>query len=534
MATQVLTTELVTTVSVLAADGGRQDLIPVPAASIGGSLSQVVWRPDGTGDAVSWFDVLALIGSTVGVRIVCDQFGGLYEIDQEGVSNVRGAWLVCPLFVQAVTVHILDNCQVQELAGVNGGILLSCENNSAPALLVNFSAAAFYFGQLALFNGASITNLSTAFPAVQVGDGSLSVTLIVVLNRGASVVGGNPFPVFNALQSGVFFLATAVFGQAVGPNSVAGDAPSVLVLISDGSLTLDVWSAWFGVVAQIPFGQDGGNGPTNLRPSGFGSVPLGNWFFDTQLRSPIYWNSFQEWNTLDVVGVDPGHRADQSVNHGRVDNPYSTQPILRTTGAGNVAGGFNGAGTGNKAILGCQPDPITPTIPLAAFLSFTFTFTDLTGLFVKPYANVILDLNGTGTAYAVAVIDPAAAPVLVNGTGTPNVDGSETWTWNGTTDNLLIVNGLPVPPNPPGGPGFVPPTVAGAPLPGGWLSNSWSVAAILAAYPACQIAPADTLDNGLPKSPNVSLPFLFIAGDSNNQKQLAIQLKKLFLNSNPL
>ena len=533
MALNVLTTDLTGTISVLNADAGQSMLVPVPASSIGGSLSQIVWRPDGSGDAVAWSDVLALLGSNVGVRIVCDQYGGLYEINVEGVSNVRGAWLTSPLFSQAVTVHILDVCQVQDLAGVNGGILLSCENNSGPALLVNFTAAASYFGQLAFFNGAQITNLSTAFPAVEAGDGAQAVTLLVILNRGGAIGGGNPFPVFNALQSGIFFVATAVFGPAVGTGAVAGDAPSVLTLISDGTLTLDVWAAWFGVIAQVPLGQDGGNGPTTLRPSGFGSVPIGNWFFDTTIRSPIYWNAQSEWNTLDVVGIDPGHRVDQSVNSGRVENPYSTQPILRTTGAGNVAGGFNGAGTGNKAILGLQPDPITPTLPLAAFLSFTFTFTDLTGLGAKPYANVVLDLNGTGTAYAIAVIDPASAPILANGTATPNVDGSTTWTWNGTLDNLLIVNGLVGPPNPPGV-GFVPPTVPGAPLPGGWLSNSWSVAAILAAYPACQIAPADTLDNGLPKSPNVSLPYLLIAGDSNNQKQLAIQLKNLFLNSNPL
>jgi hypothetical protein len=234
-----------------------------------------------------------------------------------------------------------------------------------------------------------------------------------------------------------------------------------------------------------------------------------------------------------VLGIVPGKRSDQSVNSARVDNVYSTEPILRTQSAGNVAGGFNGAGTGNKAILGCRPS--TAGIPLASIVDFSFTFTDLLALGLTVYANWILDLNGDQTAYAVGVIDPAATPGLLLGAPTFNPDGSETWSWN-PTFNMMIVNGLLVPPNPPGGPGFVAPTITlpGPPLPVGWQNNSYSPAAILAAYPACLVRAGDTTDGGLPKSPNVSYPFLFIAGDSTNQSQRAFQLKRLLLNTIPI
>jgi hypothetical protein len=226
-------------------------------------------------------------------------------------------------------------------------------------------------------------------------------------------------------------------------------------------------------------------------------------------------------------------RVDCSVNNAEVLDPYSARPVLRTRAGGNVAGGYNGGGVGNKSICGFNAGNL---LPLASVISFTYTWQDLdpanAGALVV-FANFILDVNGDGSALRIAAIDPAALPALGNGSTVVNGDGSKTTTWLGATDNLLIVQGLPGPPLPPGV-GFVPPTVPGAPLPAGWPSNSYSVAAILAAYPACRLAQGSTGDGGMPIAPNVVPPVLLICGDSNNQRIRAFQLSSVRLNGTSL
>jgi len=222
-------------------------------------------------------------------------------------------------------------------------------------------------------------------------------------------------------------------------------------------------------------------------------------------------------------------RVDCSVNSAHVEETYSSAPILHAQPAGNVAGAFNGGGLGNKCILAFR---VGDLLPLGLFTGFKYTWRDLNpgtpGIGV--YANLVLDVNGDGSAYKIASIDPISPPALGNGTTITNPDGTKTTSFNGATDNLLIVNGLLNPPLPPGGPGFVPPTVPGAPLPGGWPSNSYSLASILAAYPACRLAEASSLDNGLPKAPNKTPAFMIITGDSINMLVRAFRLTNIEFN----
>jgi hypothetical protein len=171
-------------------------------------------------------------------------------------------------------------------------------------------------------------------------------------------------------------------------------------------------------------------------------------------------------------------------------------------------------------------------MPLGDVKSFEYTWLDLnpatTGFAV--YVNLVIDVNGDGSAYKIGVVDPAALPALNIATTVTNPDGSFTTTWNAGAQNMLLVNGLLNPPLPPGGPGFVPPTVPGAPLPGGWPSNSYSVAAILAAYPNARLAQAASGDGGMPRSPNKTPALVLATGDSGNQIIRAFRLSNVKLN----
>lgn len=224
-----------------------------------------------------------------------------------------------------------------------------------------------------------------------------------------------------------------------------------------------------------------------------------------------------------------------AINNGSVENPYSASPILHTQPGGNVAGGYNGGGVGNKVLLGFR---VGNLLPLGSLNTLAWTWKNLNpdqpvGLVV--YANLVLDINGDGSAYKILSIDPASLPALNVGTTVTNVDGSKTTTWN-KTQNVLVVLGLLEPPPTPAPPNqFVPPTLplGGIPpygLPAGWNGVSYSIASILAAYPSARLAVASSLDGGMPKAPNVTPAFMLGSGDSNNNIIQAFQVTNVLFN----
>jgi len=228
------------------------------------------------------------------------------------------------------------------------------------------------------------------------------------------------------------------------------------------------------------------------------------------------------------------NRIDCSVNSGSVESPYSDTPVLHAQSGGHVAGGYNGGGVGNKSILGFI---VGNFLPLAALTSIVWTWKDLNsptpGLNV--YANLVCDINGDGSAYKILVVDPSSLPILNNGTTVTNGDGSKTTTFLAASMNVLVVQGLPVPPLPPGGPGFIAPDEPPAlippyGLPGGWPGVSYKISTILAAYPAARLAIASSGDGGMPKAPNKTPPFMLVTGDSTNQLIRAFRLSNVTFN----
>jgi hypothetical protein len=227
------------------------------------------------------------------------------------------------------------------------------------------------------------------------------------------------------------------------------------------------------------------------------------------------------------------NRVDCSVNSAHVEAPYTVLPVLHAQSGGNTAGGYNGGGTGNKSILGFR---VGNGLSLSLLSSIEWTWLDLnpatSGLPV--YANLVIDVYGDGSVFKIGVIDPSALPVLNNGNTVLNLDGSRTTTWLGASDNILIVNGLSAA-VPAAGPPYVPPDVQGAAPPtygftGGWPASSYKLSTILGAYPNATLAEANSLDGGLPKSPNKTPALLLVTGDSTNQIIRAFRLSNVRFN----
>lgn len=221
------------------------------------------------------------------------------------------------------------------------------------------------------------------------------------------------------------------------------------------------------------------------------------------------------------------NRVDLSVNNARVNEAYSATPTLKCATSGNVVGGFNGGGLGNKSILGFD---VLDGMGLATLSSLTWTYTNLSpyipNFWTKPYANLVLQLNPLVATYNIAVIDPQVLGLAMGGE-TSNPDGSKTWTWLAPTDAMLIV-GSPVsfpiqiaPPVPP------PPVISfGA---GAYPAASYTIASLLAAYPGAIFKKVSTLDGGLPKT-TVTPAFMLVEGDSGNNTNINMLLGDVLLN----
>jgi hypothetical protein len=215
-------------------------------------------------------------------------------------------------------------------------------------------------------------------------------------------------------------------------------------------------------------------------------------------------------------------RGDFSVNKARVENAWSATPTIQTQTGTNAAGGFNGGGVGNKAILGIDAGV---NLPLASLLSLSYTWRPLVPFVVtpfKPFVNLIVELGAPAPAgFKILVIDPSTLAPLDTHTTIDNGDGTFTTTWDQATNLIQVVNDTPAFP-----PGTPPPVVDLGPS---WLNRSYSLAAIAAAYPLAALRRVSSLDGGLPVA-TVTPPFLIVGGDSGNNRVQAWELTAITFN----
>lgn len=220
-------------------------------------------------------------------------------------------------------------------------------------------------------------------------------------------------------------------------------------------------------------------------------------------------------------------RGDFSVNKASVDNAWSSTPVIKTQTGVNAAGGFNGGGTGNKAILGVD---VGDGLALGDFLSLSYRWRPLVPYVVTPflpYANLIVELGAPAPAgFKVLVIDPASVPALNNAATVNNGDGTFTTTFDAALNFALVVNDVPGYP-----PGVPLPAVDLNPV-GTWVNRSYRLSDIAAAYPAAALRRANSLDGGLPLA-TVTPAMLVIAGDSGNNRIHAWEILAMTFNGVP-
>lgn len=473
--------------------------MPDGAASVA-VQPRIVWRDDGTGDALTWADVMTLIAGRPACEIFVDQSGVILSVPA-GSYSMFGAYIVAPP-VRGVGIDCDPAAFFDNLAGIRGGVQVGTA--SVTSATFTFSdAASSESGTLPTFElsgpGCVLQNNGVQ-PCIDVAPDAFF--LLRILDAAFATAGSGPIVRVN--PPGVLFV-NAETGYGGGPfsvDAVSGDGN--LVFLHDGTpnftdaLTL---SSYVGAVFNVPIGQDGGYGPTTFRPQpSLGALAPGLHFFDSTIGLDITWSG-NDWSS-DAGYLFPD-RVDCSVNAARVENVYSSAPILHTQAHGAVAGGFNGAGTGSKSILGFATQDLVPLSSSSSVgIAWTWRDLDLTNP-RAPYANMVIDINGDGSVYKIFVVDPASNPLLLNGATVVNPDGTRTTSWDTVLENVLVVNLLA---------GVVPDVSLGVP----WPSNSFKLADILATYPNARYAAASSLDAGLPIAPNVTPAFMLILGDSTD------------------
>jgi hypothetical protein len=510
--------------------------MPIPGGAPAGAEARIVWDNNGGGSATTWADVMAQL-TAQGMAIYVAPSETDYVIPA-GVYDLRDATFTSAVFALPF-IQLEDAAQLQNCRGISDVVLYD-NNNALPGLTFPDALASrpIVFtidGQSgeAAFVKAGMSVASFSLPTGE-------ATPAFNLRNGAAMAISGSGAIASLASSGLLVIITdnELGGSQLPDGWLVGDAASQLGYYTDGTQQNplpDISATFLGSVALLPFATVGGAGA--LRPL---SPPAGNLFCDTsnpQAPSQVSWDAFLgKWNTLAYADSNLfPNRADSSVNNAQVENLHSPIATLRTQSGGNVAGGFNGGGTGNKAILGTGQGSAWS---FGALTSISFTWKDVqpSNPGPGPYLNLLISLSGTTAGpYVIGVIDPSLPASLHNGTTVLNADGSFTTTWNAATDAMPIVQGLLVPPNPPGGPGFVPPSFDDSPpvpppLPGGWLHYSYTLAAIAAAYPSAQFLDGDTGDGGMPKSPNVVRYLAVIVGDSNNQLARTFEISSVQLN----
>jgi hypothetical protein len=230
-------------------------------------------------------------------------------------------------------------------------------------------------------------------------------------------------------------------------------------------------------------------------------------------------------------------RRDHSVNGGACDQFTSPQPILRTNTTVNAVGGFNGGGTGNKAILGHW---LSAPLPLGALLSVVLDYERLTPEVLAgqrlPSLLFVVELDPVGAMgfYSILTCGDETNPLNLGTYSTP-APGVRRISWTPGANFIQVVGDKGVggagfsPPSPTAGPDPIPtsegPSPGPAPPPPGtsWTVRDYSIADLLVAYPNAQIVNAASGDGGLPKLTQTAGAMIAL-GDSGTVLQNAVRV----------
>ena len=279
----------------------KSETYPAPpaAASAGGNGRPFVWwRPDGTGTAKTWAEVMTKLGGLPDGIIYCDQVAEdnpVYVVDV-GVFNLREAFFQSPVLGDGIQITVPEGAVLDNLGGAIGRVQLQFSPTATQPLTFSRVVAEGGGGEAAiqlsyeasLFNEGSIPLVvvsSTTLP----GRGFLSI----YLDQGAQLIGSATALIASVLDTG--FLDLYVTNNnprssiPLSDQSVGGAATASVNFIHDGSIPLPIPTS----VAPLPnpanlaMGTLGGVGPTAFRPS---APRIGTIYYDTDIATYIFWN----------------------------------------------------------------------------------------------------------------------------------------------------------------------------------------------------------------------------------------------------
>jgi hypothetical protein len=224
-----------------------------------------------------------------------------------------------------------------------------------------------------------------------------------------------------------------------------------------------------------------------------------------------------------------------SVNAARSLGPYFDASVVLSTGSiPNPVGGFTGGGVGNKSIRGFIG---LAGLSIASIGAIEFVWENVTGpsgpfaippepaTVVTPAVNLVVDFDplGAGDLRIVVLLTDQLNPAVVADVGTYVNDGFGvlTYSWDGATNGVLIVN---APPN--AVPGGVAPTVNVGP---GWFERTYSWQALVLANPDAILVDAFPSDGGMPAG-TVCPAVMIVSGDSGNTTRSGKRIKELTVN----
>jgi len=251
---------------------------PVVAQAGGDAL---LWSPAGNGDAKTWPEVMAFVdASPTPLTIWLEPFvsysipSGRYDLKRSCFQAERG------LAPAAATVTLPEGSVLHECSGIGGAVVLSGQQSATPSLTFDYAAG----GGVRLFFIEELAVLSNdgAAPMIDVVGGE---TIALLVERLGGL--GGSTPVVRATNTIVGMLVT--HGALSIPDGWATGAGSVIGYLHDGSIFFPS-TPGFSLV-NIPFGQDGGYGPTPFRPVGLFAPPkMGCAYFDTDVGGMVWWD----------------------------------------------------------------------------------------------------------------------------------------------------------------------------------------------------------------------------------------------------
>jgi hypothetical protein len=297
----------------------RQQLIMLALGAsrdiLGGAA--VCWRPDGLGDATTWYDVMRVVDAHAGpITIYCPQ-PTTYVVEPGPapaapvVWDLKGSVIVGkPGPHDSLPVQIRRGATLHNLAGIGGVRLQHSKQAGDPPALTFSPITPGVAPVFTVRDGAELKSLSNATDMMfTLGAGEF---YLVFKDLGTAQADG-PYPVVAAGPGALLKIVVLTGGLSLDtvqpPNWIGSDAAALVGWMHDGSMTFPqgFWTVYHpnnsGTNFNMALGQGGGMGPTAYRPVDQATAPnpsVGCMYFDTDVGTPVWWSG-SAW--VDATGT---------------------------------------------------------------------------------------------------------------------------------------------------------------------------------------------------------------------------------------